>query len=85
MSDALRGTALGGGSKNAYGAVAQALAGYGAGQQEQKFRGSMTELGGKKRTGRGKFFEAMFPGATQAEPMETGEGVSDEDILRGNY
>ena len=62
MSNALRGAAIAPGtSKNVYGALAQGLSGWGAGQEQKQFREGMRGMGARKAAGRGRFFEAMFP------------------------
>jgi hypothetical protein len=69
MADSLRGAAIAPGtSKNVYGALAQGLAGYGSGREQEKFDTGMKGMGQRKMTGRSKFFDALFPKQTSEEP-----------------
>ena len=69
-ADQLRGTALSRQSKTPWGALAQGLAGYGAGQQDKQFMEQMKGYGGRRKTSRGALYDAMFPGQTPEQGPE---------------
>src|SRR3972149_9544336 len=81
MSDALRGAALAPGtSKNVFGAVAQGLAGYGAGREQEQFRTGMKGMGQRKAAGRGRFFVALFPPQPARSEEHTSELQSQSNL-----
>lgn len=74
----LRHSAIGSDSKNAYGAIAQGLAGYGAGKRESDFNTGIERLKGSKKTGRQSFYDMMFPKEVADEQPEQLSGPVDD-------
>lgn len=69
-ADALRGVALGNRSRDAFGAIAQGLAGYGSGKMGKEFAGKLKPFNERRIGSRKELFGALFPSGGQAQGAE---------------
>lgn len=68
-------------SKNAFGAIAQGLAGYGAGTMQKEFAGKAKPFNERRIKSRNTLYNAMFPNAAKSTVGPGGGGVQDATNL----
>ena len=88
MADHLRGTATASNTaKNAFGAIAQGLAGYGAGKAQELYKQGLGKYSKDQQAGKKLFYNALFPqNQTPQQPgMDPGMSVPPPVYDEGGY
>ena len=88
MADHLRGTATASNTgKNAFGAIAQGLAGYKSGQLQKEYGTGLGKMGQRQQAGKRAWYDAMYPQkpAPQQPGMDPGMSVPPPVYDEGGY